>query len=51
MPRTVKYHCQNCGYEFQVEVMDREEADRKRVGLAPVQCEKCNRTDLREGWG
>lgn len=48
MPRNKRYHCLNCGFTFETEVLDREEADRRRVRLSPVQCPKCNHTDLRD---
>ena len=42
-----RYHCLNCGHNFKKEVFEKGEAEAKRVRTMPVQCPRCERTDLR----
>ena len=53
MTRKVRYRCRNCGYRFEAEILDdreREEAERTNQQVYAVQCPKCYRSDVREGW-
>lgn len=50
MPQMVRYHCLNCGNQFQTEVLNKdevEEAKRRFQPLSSIHCPVCNRTDLR----
>lgn len=50
MSQMVRYHCLNCGYDFQTEVLTKSEvreAELRYQPLSSVHCPKCNRTDLR----
>jgi rubredoxin len=51
MPVDVRYHCNNCGYEFQASELtpdELREAQRRNEPLSPISCPKCNRRDLRK---
>lgn len=51
MPKTLSYHCLNCGYDFATEVLSKDEAQKARdrgENLGPVRCPHCGRTDLVE---
>lgn len=50
MTERVRFHCENCGLEFEEEVLTKEEADQYRRQRRPwgsVQCPRCNRTAVR----
>lgn len=49
-----QFRCQNCGEKFVTEVLTEEEridARLKNQPTSPIHCPKCNRTDVRQGWG
>ena len=41
------YRCLQCGEEFTVEVITREEAADKRMPFYPIQCPKCHSQNVR----
>ncbi len=43
-----RFHCLNCGHDFETEVFEEGEAQRRKLPSAPVHCPKCKRCDLRE---
>ena len=50
MTERVRLHCENCGYEFEEEVLtntEKEEFRRQRRPWGLIQCPRCNRTALR----
>lgn len=53
MTERVRFHCENCGYEFEEEVLTESELDDYRKQRRPwgqVHCPRCRRTtDRREG--
>lgn len=54
MPVLKKYRCRNCGEQFEIDVLnveERREAERRHTPLVAIACPKCNRRDVREGWG
>ncbi len=42
------FYCLNCGYRFVTMILEKGEAEAKKVQTSPVHCPKCHRTDLRE---
>ena len=36
-----KFICRRCGYKFEQKVVEREEAEEKRILTRPVRCPKC----------
>jgi transposase-like protein len=55
MTERVHFHCENCGFEFEEEVLTKSELEQYRRQRRPwgaVQCPRCNRTSVRrEGVG
>lgn len=50
MTEKVRFHCENCGYEFEEEILTKEEVERYRRQRKPwgrVQCPRCDRTAVR----
>lgn len=50
MTERVRFHCENCGYEFEEEVLTQEEKkefQRQRRPWGNVHCPRCRRTALR----
>lgn len=50
MTERVRFHCENCGYEFEEEVLterEREEYRRQRRPWGSVRCPRCQRTTVR----
>lgn len=43
-----RFHCLNCGHDFETEVFEEGEAQRRKLPSASVRCPKCNRSDLRD---
>ena len=43
---TKRFRCLNCGNRFEVEVVEKDEAEARRLLVKPVHCPKCNRTDV-----
>lgn len=41
-----RYICRKCGYTFEVEVIEREEAEEKGIPIGPVRCPKCKSADV-----
>ena len=39
---TVKFICKNCGESFSAQVLEKGEAEEKRLPTSPVQCPKCH---------
>lgn len=53
MPESVRFRCNNCGYQFEAEVLDNDEREKAREEgqpIGPLHCPKCHRTDIRRGW-
>ena len=53
MTEIARYRCKNCGNRFEVEVLsedERREARQRNQMTSPVQCPKCQRTDILRGW-
>ena len=51
MPETKKFHCLNCGEDFDLSVLNKEEAAKARLSGQPldsIRCPKCKRSDCRE---
>lgn len=49
MPHMTDYHCRNCGHDFTIEILSRDEAEKVRDKgqyVGPVLCPKCSRADL-----
>lgn len=49
MTERARFHCLNCGHEFDNEVLTEDEKLEYRRGLrrgGPVHCPRCNRTDV-----
>jgi transposase-like protein len=49
MPKTVRYHCRNCGNDFDIEVLTQEErrrADEEGRPVYKIGCPRCKRTDV-----
>lgn len=49
MPQMTDYHCRNCGHEFTIEILTKDEAQKARdkgEHLGGVYCPKCHRGDL-----
>jgi DNA-directed RNA polymerase subunit RPC12/RpoP len=42
-----RFHCLSCGHDFETEVFEPGEAEKKRLPASAVRCPRCNRTDLR----
>jgi transposase-like protein len=50
MTELARFHCQNCGYEFDAEVLTKAEMDEYRRQFrqwGQLHCPHCNRTDVR----
>lgn len=50
MTEKVRFHCLNCGLDFEEEVLTKAEIDELRRKLrqwGQVHCPHCNRTDVR----
>lgn len=51
MPILAQLRCNNCGHRFEEEILSRDEKQEKENQPSyPIQCPKCNRTDVRTGW-
>jgi len=51
MPTKIRYHCLNCGREFEASVLSEEEkreALRRDESLSPISCPYCRRRDYRK---
>ena len=46
MPQKVKYVCRKCGYKFELEIYDEEEATECNLRLIPPECPRCHSIDL-----
>ena len=49
MPVMTDYHCNNCGHNFSLEILTKDEAQKARdkgEPLSGIHCPKCHRTDL-----
>ena len=49
MPVMTAYHCRNCGHDFTIEVLTKDETQKARdkgEPLGDVHCPRCNRADL-----
>ena len=44
--RKQKFICRKCGERFVVEIIDREEAQEKRVQIHPVRCPRCRSQEV-----
>lgn len=47
-----QYHCNNCGENFEVEILERsekQEYERQNRPTYQIHCPKCNRTDIVKG--
>lgn len=38
---TVRFICKNCGERFTAQILEKGEAEAKRMPTAPVRCPKC----------
>lgn len=45
---TKRFHCRNCGNDFEMEVFEPGEAEREKRPVSRVHCPRCNRTDVDE---
>ncbi|PWB65369.1 MAG: zinc ribbon domain-containing protein [Bradyrhizobiaceae bacterium] len=51
MAQRMRYHCLNCGNEFEAAILTPEEereARRRNEPISPVICPRCRRRDLRK---
>ena len=37
-----KFICTQCGHKFEADIVEREEAEEKRISTRPIRCPKCN---------
>ena len=44
--KKVRYVCKRCGHRFEVEILEREEIEEKKIRTVQVSCPKCHWTDL-----
>lgn len=48
MSKAKKYVCRNCQYEFTLEVMEKDEANEKKIKLHPIICPRCKSDFIEE---
>jgi rubredoxin len=51
MAEKVRYHCNNCGHQWETTLLDEgevREAERRGEYVPPLSCPKCRRRDYRK---
>ena len=46
--KKVRFRCKICGEEFEVKVIERDEANDPNIPSSPVRCPKCSNTQIEE---